>query len=266
MGFGLIALIALMKSAIAMGAILFAGLIVGVFLKLVIEAYKWILRLIPKKNFLFSLIFITLLEMLCVLIFFLRISTGVDLWSILSFLFLTLGAVNLGEIVKEIEEWKKKSIKKTYNSKKLDKEMKEKIKFALWIIFLTIVGCSISIFLANKFSLIADFKYIEIIITTAVFFAGFGFLAMKMGKEEKDNFWAVLLPSRKSIILWSILSIISAFCYLIFEPTPFGNAFFKISVALLFFTITLILLFVIYSDNKYLRELETKNGESKIGL
>lgn len=258
MGFGLIALISLMKSAIAMGTIIFIGLIVGIFLKLIIDIYKWVLNLIPKKGFIISLIGITLLEMLCILIFSLRLSIGIDLWLILSFLFLILGSTTLGEIIKEIEGWKKNPIKKTYNPKKLDKEMKNKIKFALWIIFLTIVGCLLSIFLANKFSLIADFKYVGLVLTTAVFFAGFGLLALKKEGGEKDNFWAVLLPSRKSITLWPMMSIILAFCYLIFESTAFGNMFFKLSVAFLFFTITLIFLLIVYSDNKYLRELETK--------
>ena len=136
--------------------------------------------------------------------------------------------------------------------------MKKKILFAIWIIFLVTVGCLMSFFLANKFSLIADFKYIQIIITTAVFFSGFGLLALNKNNEGENNFWAVFLPNRKSIIIWPILSIILAFCYLIFETSPFGNMFFKLSAAFLFITIFLIALLVIYHDNEYLRDLETK--------
>ena len=136
--------------------------------------------------------------------------------------------------------------------------MIKKIYFTIKIVVLVLVGCFISIFLANKFSLIADFKYINTIITTAVFFAGFGLLALSKDKKTEDSFWAIILPSRKSIVLWPILSIIMAFCYLIYESTQFATMFFKLSAAFLFFTITLIVLLVIYSDNKYLKELESK--------
>lgn len=264
MGFGLIALISLMKSAIAIGTIIFIGLVAGIFLKLIIDIYNWGLGLIPKKKFILVAIIITLVEMAFVLLFSLGLSKGTDWWLILSFLFLILGSTTLGKVTNEIEEWKKNTVKKIYNPKKLDKEMKKKILFTIWICFLVIFGGYLCWILSDKFSLIADFKYVNIIITTAVFFAGFGMLSLsKNNEEQKDSLFAVILPNRKSITLWSILSIIFAFCYLIFESSPFSTMFFKLSVAFLFFTILLIGLLVLYSDNKYLRELETQNVPNK---
>jgi len=174
-------------------------------------------------------------------------------------IFIVLGTIILVGVIFMSKQVKKVvKIKKIYKTKKRDKEMKKKISFTIWIVFLVIVGCLISIFLANKFGLIADFKYIEIIIITAVFLTGFGLLALDKSTKIKNNFWAVILPSNKSIILWPMASIIFAFCYLIFSSSLFGNMFFKLSVAFLFFTITFIVLLVLYHDNKYLRELEIK--------
>ncbi len=128
--------------------------------------------------------------------------------------------------------------------------MKKNILFTIWILLLAVVGVVISWKLANKFADIADLKYIEIIITTAVFLAGFGLLAL----DKKDS---VFFVNVKQIISWSMLSIISAFCYIIFQSSEiWSKMFFRLSAGFLFFTITLVFILVIYHDNKYLKEIE----------
>jgi len=258
MGFGLIALLALFKSAIAIGTLIFIGLIVGLFLKFCIDVYSGLLRKISEESSIIIYFFLIILEMAGALFIVLKVSSGLDHWLILAFLLMILGSTTLGMMINKIDKWEKeKDAPKTYNPPLIDKEMKGKIKFTIWIIFLLLVGISFSIFLANKLGLIAHFKYINIIITTSVFFAGFGLLALSKGGKTQDNFWAVILPSRRSITLWPIVSIILAFCYIAFETSKFATMFFELAVAFLFFTITLIVLLVFYHDNKYLREIET---------
>ena len=99
----------------------------------------------------------------------------------------------------------------------------------------------------------------DIIITTAVFLAGFGLIAINEGKSSKNSLFMVISPNVKSILLWSMASIIFAFCYLINPTSIWGTMFFKLSSGFLFFTITLIVLLVLFHDNKYLKELETPN-------
>jgi hypothetical protein len=134
--------------------------------------------------------------------------------------------------------------------------MNKKIFFAIWIIFLAIVGVIISWKLANKFTDIADFKYIEIIITTAVFLAGFGLIAL----DKKDS---VFFVNFKQIVSWSMLSIVSAFCYIIFQSSQiWSKMFFGLSAGFLFFTITLVFILVLYHNNNYLKEIEKQKAQT----
>lgn len=135
--------------------------------------------------------------------------------------------------------------------------MDNKTKFLIKILIVSGICIWIGWELTSRFGEIADPKYIQLIITTAVFLAGFGLISM----NNKDS---VFFVNVKQIISWSILSIISSFAYLVFETSPeWSRVLFKISSAFLFFTIALVLILVLFHDNEYLKELEIKEKKSK---
>lgn len=140
--------------------------------------------------------------------------------------------------------------------KKSDLDKNKKIKFKKKITFFVFIGVFISVFLASQFA--ADPKYVNVIITTAVFLAGFGLIAMDKGEQSKNNFLKVLSPNIKSIILWSMASIIFSFYYLIFSTFVWSVWLFKLAAGSLFLTILLIVILVFFHDNPYFVELETR--------
>lgn len=141
------------------------------------------------------------------------------------------------------------------------KFMGKKEWFAVKIILITLASLYLSWIVADKFSSVFEKNQIGLIIQTAIFLAGFGLLAI--GREEKaipNSLVSVILPNLKSIILWSMTSIIFAFLYLSFPNTPWEINFIKLSIGFLFFTFVLILLLVLFHDNEHLQELETKEN------
>jgi hypothetical protein len=258
LAFGLIAVISLLKASIALIIIGVIGIIVAFILYLVYRVYKFFLDLLNFSSNLSELFILMLFEFTIAIVVLFTHPTA-DLMNLnflirylSAFLMLLLVLINSKMFVEEI---KRRRQGKVYNPKLINILMDKKIRFAFWMVFLVLLGVSISWFLANKFGVMADEKYVEIIITTSVFLAGFGLIAMDK-QDSKNNSWAVFLPNFKSIILWSMASIVFSFCYLIYSSSMLGDMFFKLAVGFLFFTMTLIILLVLYHDNKYLREIE----------
>jgi len=264
LAFGLIASISLLKASVALIIIGIIAILVTFLLYLIYKLFNCIFNLLNLKILsLFILMFLEFLITIIILFYDRPDKLIIDYNYLIkytsAFLLLFLGLLTASRIEKQIKILK---TAKVYNPRKINKVMKEKTKFAIWIVFLALIGVGISWFLSNQFSALADPKYIEIIITTAVFLAGFALLAVSNGRDIKNSLFMVLLPNVRSILLWSMTSIIFAFCYLIYQSTNLGRMFFSLSVGFLFFTFTLIILLILYSDNKYLKELETKKVSS----
>jgi hypothetical protein len=135
----------------------------------------------------------------------------------------------------------------------------KKVKSILLILILTLIAVLVSWFLANKFTQIHSKEYIDIIIQAAVFLAGFGLIAMEKRDDKKVSSYSVFFPNVKQIIIWSMLSILFSFAYLIYQNSPIlAKPLFGLAVGFLFFTFSLVIILVLFHDNKYLKEVENK--------
>jgi hypothetical protein len=185
-------------------------------------------------------------------LFFYIINMPLSLLTIFTFVLIGIVYLHLIDklfyVLEEFENAKKDN--KDYKVRFFKFIMDKKILFTLKVLFFGVIGVAISWYLSGRFALMADLKYIEIIITTAVFLAGFGLIAL----DKEDS---VFFVNVKQIISWSLLSIICSFCYIIFQSSiVWGNMFFRLASGFLFFTMTLIFLLVIFHDNPYMKEIE----------
>jgi len=258
LGFGLVAGISLLRAFLSLIIIGVIGIISTFILYIIYRVYKKILELFSITSNLLVLFILTLIFFFTALIILFFYPSGnvmntLDLMKLLGVFFLIwLGLINSKFFIEEVE--RRKKFGKFYNLKNNDKYMKKKLLSLLIIVGFTLLLIGGSWVLANHFAKIHSKEYVPIIIQSAVFLAGFGLLAMN--KDSEESRYSVFVPNLKHIIGWSILSIIFAFLYLTFETSQFAEMFFRLSGAFLFFTLSFVIVLVLFYDNKYLKESE----------
>lgn len=259
LAFGIIALISLIKASISLFIILIISFGTTFLLYLISRIYIKILKMMGIDSHILILILLMLGEFLIALgiLFFNPSRNVIDLnffiTTLSAFLLVWIGLINIRLLDKEIEKRQKANqLGKIYKITKLKNPMNKKISFALLIIFLTLIGIWGSWVLAEKMGKIASPQYVSIIITTAVFLAGFGLIAI----DKKESVFYINI---KQIISWSLASIVFAFSYIIWQDSQdWSELLFSLSSGFLFFTMTLVLILVLFHDNKYLKEIEKK--------
>jgi hypothetical protein len=258
LGFGLVAGISLLKAFLSLVIIGIIGVVSSFVLYLIYRIYKKILETLSIYSNLLWLFILTLVFFIIALIILFiypyeNIMTTPDLLKFLLVFFLVwLGLINSKLFIEEVD--KRKKAGKFYRPKKMDEYLKKKTLNLLLIIGFTLLLMWGSWVLADHFAKIHSKEYIPIIIQSAVFLAGFGLLAMN--KDSEESRYSVFVPNLKHIIGWSMLSIIFAFLYLTFETSQFAEMLFRLSGAFLFFTLSFVIVLVLFHDNEYLKEAE----------